>query len=111
MENDVENMLSNSDHTIHTMYTPRTRGRQQFSLGISSAPAEETEDINTLQGILNIVIIVIRIIRIIIVIRIINKLYIFILNYIFNVIIIIKYTFNKFSISLNCNIINNIVKL
>lgn len=55
MENDVENILSNSDRTIHTMYTPRTRGRQQFSLGISSAPAEEIEDINTLQGMLNII--------------------------------------------------------
>ncbi|XP_043799395.1 centromere protein L-like [Apis laboriosa] len=53
MENDVENILSNSDRTIHTMYTPRTRGRQQFSLGISFAPAEEIEDINTLQELLN----------------------------------------------------------
>lgn len=66
MENDIENILSNSDRTIHTMYTPRTRGRQQFSLGISSAPAEEIEDINTLQGTLNII-----------VIRIINELCVF----------------------------------
>ncbi|XP_076476309.1 uncharacterized protein LOC117157223 isoform X2 [Bombus vancouverensis nearcticus] len=46
MEDNIENILPSTSNTIHTICSLRTRGRQQFSLCVSSAPVEEIEGFN-----------------------------------------------------------------
>ena len=46
MEDNIENILPSTSNTIHTTCSLRTRGRQQFSLCVSSAPVEEIEAFN-----------------------------------------------------------------
>ncbi|XP_068974999.1 uncharacterized protein [Bombus flavifrons] len=46
MEDNIENILPSTSNTIHTICSLRTRGRQQFSLCVSSAPVEEIEAFN-----------------------------------------------------------------
>lgn len=54
MEDNIENILPSTSNTIHTTCSLRTRGRQQFSLCVSSAPVEEIETFN-LEGVLVII--------------------------------------------------------